>query len=102
MGAYYTIRSLLSQCMIDIQGRSTEAGAKLNTTLPTAPVVDSQLWEFIADPAGSGYFFIKNKSQGYVIDIQDGSTETGALLVVRKWLFSLKARGSLLTGFYIA
>jgi hypothetical protein len=41
---------------------------------------DSQLWEFVADPAGSGYFFIKSQSSDNVIDIHGASISPGALL----------------------
>jgi Ricin-type beta-trefoil lectin domain-like len=39
---------------------------------------DNQLWEFVADPAGSGYYYIKSKLDGNVIDIQRASTSVGA------------------------
>jgi hypothetical protein len=104
MGTYYSIKSLLSQGVIDMQWRSSDAGAHLVTAELASPAVDSQYWEFVPDPAGSGYYFIKNKVTGFVIDIQDESTATGALLVANPqnetgtdsqlWQFFLDPSGS--------
>jgi len=104
MGAYYSIESLLSRGVIDMQWGSTQAGAHLVTTEPAFPAVDSQFWQFVPDPAGSGYYFIKNKANGFVIDIEAESTATGALLVVNPqnetgtdsqlWQFFLDPSGS--------
>jgi hypothetical protein len=104
MGAYYSIESLLSRGVIDMQWGSTQAGAHLVTTEPAFPAVDSQFWQFVPDPAGSGYFFIKNKANGFVIDIEGDSMANGALLVVNPqnetgtdsqlWQFFLDPSGS--------
>ena len=107
MSTYYSIKSLLSQDVIDIQWHSTAAGTHLVTAAATG--VDSQYWEFVADPAGSGYFFIKSKAPAaFVIDILDASTASGTLLVVNTqkttdtdsqlWQFFLDPSGS---GFYM-
>jgi hypothetical protein len=42
----------------------------------------NQLWDFLPDPFGSGYFFIQNPQTGYVIEIEKGSSKSGASLVV--------------------
>lgn len=80
MTSYCTIKSKLSGNVIDIQGASTKPGALLNAFPPKATGNDNQLWEFVADPAASGYYFIKSKLSGNVIDIQKASTKPGALL----------------------
>ena len=78
MSTYCTIQGKLSGNVIDIQGASKESGALLDA-FPDKKA-DNQLWEFVPDPAGSGYFFIKSKLSGNVIDIQGASTKSGALL----------------------
>jgi hypothetical protein len=80
MGNYYAIKNRFSQNVIDIQGDSTQAGALLDGYPETNPPSDNQLWEFVPDPLGSGYFFIKSKLNGNVIDIQGKSEASGALL----------------------
>jgi hypothetical protein len=77
---YYFIQSKLDGNVIDIAGASTKSGAGLDVYPQKATGADNQLWEFILDPAGSGYYFIKSKLNGNVIDIQDASTKSGALL----------------------
>jgi hypothetical protein len=64
--------------VIDIQGNSTKAGALLDAFPEKNPPGDNQLWEFVPDPMGSGYFFIKSKLN--VIDIQGKSEAAGAPL----------------------
>jgi hypothetical protein len=78
--SYYFIQCKLNGNVIDIQGASTNAGALLDAYFQKSSGADNQLWEFVADPAGSGYYFIKNKLCGNVIDIQGASTNDGALL----------------------
>jgi hypothetical protein len=39
-----------------------------------------QAWQFIQDPTGSGYYFIQNIASGFVLDIEENSTEPGAAL----------------------
>jgi hypothetical protein len=41
-----------------------------------------QLWDFLPDQFGSGYFFIQNPQTGYVMEIKSGSAQSGAALVV--------------------
>ena len=80
MGNFYAIKNRLGQNVIDIQGASTKAGALLDAFPETPTPSDNQLWEFVSDPSGSGYFFIKSKLNGNVIDIQGRSEAAGALL----------------------
>ncbi len=80
MSTYYFIKSKLDGNVIDIQGASTKAGAGLDAYPQKSSGTDNQLWEFVADPAGSGYFFVASKLNGNVIDIEDASTNSGALL----------------------
>jgi hypothetical protein len=77
---YVVLQSSLNGNVIDIQGASTQAGALLDAW-PLKPTGnDNQLWEFIPDPAGSGYYFIQSKLNGNVIDIQGASIQAGAAL----------------------
>jgi hypothetical protein len=80
VGAYYFIKSKLNGNVIDILGGSTRSGAGLDAYPQKSTGTDNQLWEFVSDPAGSGYYFIKSKLDGNVIDIEGGSTKAGALL----------------------
>src|SRR6202021_1569936 len=80
MGNFYAIKNRLSQNVIDIQGASTKAGALLDAFPETPTPSDNQLWEFVSDPSGSGYFFIKSKLNGNVIDSQGRSEAAGAPL----------------------
>ena len=77
---YFFIVSKLNGNVIDIEGNSTKAGAALDAYPQKNHGNDNQLWEFIADPAGSGYFFIVSKLNGNVIDIEQNSTKAGANL----------------------
>ena len=80
MGTYYFIKSKLDGNVIDIQGASTKSGTGLDAYPQKTTGTDNQLWEFVADPGGSGYYFIKSKLDGNVIDIESASTQAGALL----------------------
>jgi Ricin-type beta-trefoil lectin domain-like len=75
--SYYSIKSKLNGNVIDILGAATAAGTPLDSFTQNAPVSDNQLWEFVADPQGSGYYFIKSKLKGLVIDIQNGDSTAG-------------------------
>jgi hypothetical protein len=79
MGTYYFIKSKLGN-VIDIQAASTTTGAPLDAFPQKTTGTDNQLWEFVADPAGSGYYFIKSKLDGSVIDIKGASTAAGTAL----------------------
>ena len=80
MSTYCTIQSKLSGNVIDIQKASKTAGALLDAFPPKSSENDNQLWEFVPDPAKSGYYFIKSKLSGDVIDIQDNPQKTFGLL----------------------
>ena len=80
VGEYYFIKSKLNGDVIDIIGASTTPGAGLDSYPQKSTGTDNQLWEFVTDPAGSGYYFIKSKLDGSVIDIEGASTNAGALL----------------------
>lgn len=80
MSTYFAIQNKLSGNVIDIQRASTKAGVSLDAFPQKSSGNDNQLWEFVPDPANSGYWFIKSKLSGNVIDIQQASTKTGALL----------------------
>ena len=82
---YFFIASKLSGNVIDIEGASTKSGTLLDAYPKKTSGTDNQLWEFVADPAGSGYFFIVSKLNGNVIDIQGASTKAGALLNAYPW-----------------
>ena len=82
--AFFFIKSKLGN-VIDIGGASTKAGAGLDAWPQKSSGTDNQLWEFVADPAGSGYCFIKSKLNASVIDIQGASTNAGALLDASPW-----------------
>jgi Ricin-type beta-trefoil lectin domain-like len=77
---YYFIKSQLDGTVIDIFGGSTAANAQLDAWPQQSPSQGNQLWEFVPDPAGSGYFFIVSKLNGNVIDIRGNSTAAGTLL----------------------
>jgi Ricin-type beta-trefoil lectin domain-like len=80
MSTYCAIKSKLSDNVIDVQEASTKPGAPLDAYPPKTTGNDNQLWEFVSDPSGSGYFFIKSKLSGNVIDVREASTKSGALL----------------------
>jgi hypothetical protein len=80
MSTYYFIKSKLDSNVIDIEGASTKAGALLDAYPQKTTGTENQMWEFVSDPGGSGYFFIKSKLNGNVVDIQGASTKAGALL----------------------
>jgi ricin-type beta-trefoil lectin protein len=67
---------------ITIADGSLERGAGLRADSVATSNNEGQLWDFLPDQFGSGYFFIQNPRTGYVIEIIDGSTESGAALVV--------------------
>lgn len=80
MGGYYFIKSKLDGNVMDVQGASTTSGALLDAYPQKSTGNDNQLWEFIAGPAGSNYYYIKSKLDGNVVDIQGASSKPGTLL----------------------
>ncbi len=81
MGAGFFVTNLMDNDAISIAGMSTAAGVSLVSWPEKQTGNDDQLWEFIPDPAGSGYFFIKTKLNGNVISIAGMSTAAGASLL---------------------
>ncbi|WP_297478640.1 RICIN domain-containing protein [Ferrovum sp.] len=78
---YFFIETLLDGNAISIAGMSTAPGADLVSWPQKQSGYDDQLWQFVPDPLGSGYFFIKTKLNGNVISIAGMSTAPGANLV---------------------
>ena len=72
---YHFIKSKLGLYVIDVKGGSAKSsGSPLQVHLQNPPgFSDNQLWEFVPDPAGSGYTFIKSKLGNYAIDIKGAS-----------------------------
>lgn len=62
--------------VIDVKGgKASERGTALQIHIPNeSGFGQNQLWEFVPDPAGSGYFFIKSKLGDYVIDVKGGAS----------------------------
>jgi hypothetical protein len=77
---YFFIKSKLDGNVIDIADASTESGAGLDAYPQKPTSNDNQLWHFLPDPSGSGYFYIVSKLNGNVIDVQGASKAPGALL----------------------
>jgi hypothetical protein len=75
---YFQIKSQLGG-VIDI-GDSTKEDPGLNVATQKSTDNGNQLWTFVPDPAGSGYFYIVGKLSGNVIDIEGASTKSNALL----------------------
>jgi hypothetical protein len=80
MSAYYFIPSKLDGNVIDIVGNNTAPGTLLDAYPQKATGNANQLWEFVPDPAGSGYYFIKSQLDGSVIDVQGNSLAPGTAL----------------------
>lgn len=80
MSDYYFIKNTQSGNVIDIEGASTAAGALLDAYPQKSSNNDNQLWEFVPDPQGSGYYFIKSKLNGNVIDIAGNGNKDGSAL----------------------
>jgi Ricin-type beta-trefoil lectin domain-like len=77
---YYFIKSKLNGDLITVTGNWL-SGAQLATYPQESggvPQLDNQLWQFVRDPAGSGYYFIQNLAYGNVIDIMGASRQSGA------------------------
>jgi hypothetical protein len=79
---YYLIKSSLGNVM-DIAGSSSsQPGVGLVANPQTSAVPSSQLWAFMSDPAGSGYYYIVNQATDGVVDIEGAAGESAALLGV--------------------
>jgi hypothetical protein len=77
---YFFITSALDGNVIDIEDPSTGTGAWLDAVPRKATDYRSQLWGFVPDPAGSGYFFITSAADDTVIDVAGTSMSFGARL----------------------
>jgi len=80
--SFYIIKNPATGHCIDIKEASQNAGAALDAWTEKKSKNENQLWCFLPDPFGSGSYFIQNPQTGYVIEIANGSTAAGALLVV--------------------
>jgi hypothetical protein len=78
--SYYFIKSKLNGNVIDIKGGSTVSGALLDAYPQKSTGTNNQLWEFVPDPAGSGFFFIKSQLDGTVVDVKGAAMTPGTLL----------------------
>jgi Ricin-type beta-trefoil lectin domain-like len=76
--AYFFIQNALGT-FAEIEA-SSGSRARLDTNTKQSNGNSNQLWTFVPDPAGSGYFYIVNKLDGHVMDIQGASTASGSLL----------------------
>jgi hypothetical protein len=76
-GWYYLQAQLPKPLVIDIKAASTKPGASLDIwTLKTASA-DNQLWRFVPESSGTGYYFILSLLGNLVIDVEDGGKKTG-------------------------
>jgi hypothetical protein len=80
--SHFIIQNPATGHCIDIRGNSIDRGASLDAYPSKKSDNQNQLWDFLPDPFGSGYFFIQNPQTGYVIEIEKGSSKSGASLVV--------------------
>jgi len=78
---HFIIQNPATGNCIDIQKNSISRGASLDAYTQKQKDNQNQLWDFIPDPFGSPYFFIQNPQTGYVIEIENGSSKSGAFLV---------------------
>jgi hypothetical protein len=79
---HFIIQNPHTKNCIDIQGNSLNQGVLLDAYSEKTKDNQNQLWDFLPDPFGSGCFFIQNPQTGYVIEIEHGSSDSGARLVV--------------------
>jgi hypothetical protein len=81
---YFQIKSKLGGLILQVPESPARPGLPLNVSatdeVSNAAVAPQQLWQFYEDPAGSGYYYIVSKLNGFVIDILEASTKPGALL----------------------
>jgi hypothetical protein len=92
---YFFIKSKLAGHVIDIQNGNTLAGLADGIPLDAAVQKNdvqnqNQLWQFVEDPAGSGYCFIMSQVNGDVIDIKGASSAAGTALDA----FPMKSSGT--------
>ncbi len=97
MSTFYKIKNKLSGNVIAIHG-AAKTPAWLEEVAAKATDSDEQLWEFVPDPDGSGYSFIRSKLNGYVVDVNGAGTTPGTLL--DSYPQKTTARANQLWGFY--
>ncbi len=85
---YYFIKSKLSGNVIDIVGASTESGAGLDAYPQKSSGTNNQLWEFVPDSSTPGYFLIKSKLNGNVIEVPEDLGLPGVALNVTSLITS--------------
>jgi hypothetical protein len=79
---HFIIKNPATGHCIDIRENSLTPGAALDAFHAKNNDNENELWDFLTDPFGSGSCFIQNPQTGYVIEIADGSSASGASLVV--------------------
>lgn len=69
------LKSKLGLYVVDVKGgKASDRGTPLQIHVQNeSGFDDNQLWDFVPDPAGSGYFFIKSKLGDFVIDVKGAS-----------------------------
>jgi Ricin-type beta-trefoil lectin domain-like len=75
---YFYIKNALGNVM----GLSDGSHTGLDAFTKKLTDADNQLWRFLPDPAGSGYYYIVSKLRGDVVEIHNASTEPNSLLDV--------------------
>jgi hypothetical protein len=77
---YFFIKNKLNGDVITVTGNllSGSGLAMYPQESGAVPKLDNQLWQFVLDPAGSGYSFIQNYAYGNVIDILGSSRQSEA------------------------
>jgi hypothetical protein len=80
--SHHIIKNPATGLCIDIHNNSTSPGAALEAWTEKTKDNQNQLWDFLPDPFGSEYFFIQNPQTGYVIEVDKGSSKSGASLLV--------------------
>jgi hypothetical protein len=78
----YFIKSKLDGNVIDIVGASTNSGAGLDAYPKKSSGTDNQLWDFVPDSSAPGYFLIKSKLNGNVIEVPGDLALPGVALNV--------------------
>jgi Ricin-type beta-trefoil lectin domain-like len=81
MSTFNFIKSLLDGNVIDIEGAGTATSGTHLDAFPQKPSSnDNQLWEFVPSSTSAGYFFIKSKLDGRVIDVKHANRDSGTFL----------------------
>ena len=82
LSSYYIV-SQLNGNVIDIREASIQPGTAADAYPLKQSGASNQVWTFVPDPTGSGYFFIQSVLDYYlVLEIRNASNEPGATLDV--------------------